>query len=200
MTRRRLGSGALALLTFWCSRAAPARNGDEDARDDTVQTMTEAARALLTAHDALDRRFPGRRFGNIVVEPTGDSYQVTLVDLPGVDPGKQTVGSGVVTVDRRSGEVTATKDVAVAVVPYQTLDLPGPAISGRQAFDAALAAIKGYETYDKHGKLTVELVDRTYRVTFPLPAAQKQPRGADYAFQVWIDATDGRVIKILTAS
>lgn len=162
--------------------------------------MTQATQALLTAYEAMQKEKPDRKIGNILVEPAGDHYRVLLIDLPKKGQGKD-VPSGVrIVVDRESGAVTRVEEMVLQKTPYLTSEVPSAIISGRRAFELGLAALKGYESYGKEGKLTVELVGEIYRVTFPLPTRQNSGRSADYAFQVWINALTGEVIKILVAS
>jgi hypothetical protein len=189
----------LVLLAVCHSSSATPNTTTANSRDDTVRTMTDAAQALTTAHDTVGKQFATRRFGNIVVEPATDRYQVSFIELP--RPGQdRKLSRSVVSIERRSGRVVDVTDLPLPADPYQALDIPDATITGKQAFDAAVAAIKGYETYDKEGRLTVELVAENYQVTFPLPAGQRQPRGADYAFQVWINSQTAKVTKILAAS
>jgi hypothetical protein len=196
----RVASAVVAISMLGCANVAPRPpEAPAPASDRTGQRMTQSTAALVTAHDALMARFPGRKVGNIVVEPAPETFRVSLVDLP-VEGGPAAAGTVIVLVDRKSGEVREVAESRLPSMPDVSGRVPLATISGRQAFDSALVAIKGHETYDKEGKLTVELVAGAYQVTFPLAAANKQPRGADYAFQVWLDPLTAKVIKILVAS
>ena len=71
-------------------------------------------------------------------------------------------------------------------------------ITRERALAIAHDAIKGYEHYDKSGKIEVELKEGTYCVTFPHGIPDKPGRFApDYAMQVVIDANSGEVVKAL---
>jgi hypothetical protein len=74
-------------------------------------------------------------------------------------------------------------------------------LSGKRAFDLSVEALKGFDNYDKQGKLSIELRKSTYYVTFPVPHnEQPQPLAAAYAVQIWVDARSGKVLKVLVAS
>lgn len=160
--------------------------------------MTTASDALVTAYEAAVKENPRRRIGNITVDPAGENFEVVLIDLP--EPGGSNVSGSSLTVSRGAGTITAVKRITVALSPYGAGDINASTISGRQAFDSALTAVKGYETYDKEGRLTVEFAGQVYRVTFPLPPSQKVSRGPDYAFQVWVDVVSGQVVRVLVPS
>jgi hypothetical protein len=159
--------------------------------------MTTASDALVTAYEAVVKENPRRRIGNITVDPTVENFEVVLIDLP--EASGSNVGGSSVTVSRRAATITAVKRITVALSPYGGGEINATTISGRQAFDSALTALKGYENYDKEGRLTVEFAGQVYKVTFPLPPSQKVSRGPDYAYQVWVDVVSGQVVKVLVA-
>jgi hypothetical protein len=197
----RLARATVVALTTACvgtDLPGPHAAPDQANATEMNRAMTTASAALATAHDAVVKASPGRRIGNITVDPVGENFEVVLIDLP--VPGRPDVGGSKATVNRRSGTVAAIAPATVPQSPYGAGDIKATAISGRQAFDSAVIALKGNENYDKEGRLTIEFVDQVYRVTFPLPPSQKVSRGPDYAFQVWVDAVTGQVVKVLVAS
>jgi hypothetical protein len=166
--------------------------------EERLTEMAESTQALMSAADAVEERGLLRGVGNIVVEPTQRDYQVTVADLPGASKADEAPPGVRVVVDRRTGRVLEVQAGAPGTRPYA--DVPkGALISGREAFDIALAALGNFTNYGKEGRLTVELVGKVYQVTFPLPNPPAG-RGADYAAQVWVDAVSGRVVKVLVAS
>jgi hypothetical protein len=74
-------------------------------------------------------------------------------------------------------------------------------ISGGRALEIAHSTIKGYEHYDKTGKIVVELKGDRYYLTFPHGIAKVPGRlMPDYAMQVCIDAKSGKVLEIKAVS
>ena len=139
-------------------RMPPKASTSPSQRKETAQHMTQATEALVTAHDALIRKYPGRRVGNIIVTRLTDGYRVLLIDLPAQPAGSRALKSVTVTVSRQSDTIGEFDEAEVAATPYRYSEGPGRGdFAGRQAFDRARAALEGHETFDKEGMLTVEL-------------------------------------------
>jgi hypothetical protein len=158
-----------------------------------------ASEALIIAFDTVNNKYPQYRIGNIVVKPAANHFIVKLYVLPKLEVELSKQNGYEVRVDRQSGKVIEIKKLTEPS-PYLASYVPGNIISGKQAFNAGLKAIKGSENFDKEGMLTVELVGDVYQVTFPLDSDQKLNRGPDYAFQVWINSITAEIVKILVAS
>jgi hypothetical protein len=163
--------------------------------------MIEAKTALELALDAAAPRVDRRRVANILVDPGETSYVVHLAMI--APAGEIMTDEFVIDVDGNSGVASNLRAVS-SQNPVRDLaeDLrEAMIISGVEAHQAALAAIKGYEHYDRFGRLEVRLHSDHYRVTFPDPASRSSDaRGADYSYQVWVAATTGEVTRILAAS
>ncbi len=71
-------------------------------------------------------------------------------------------------------------------------------ITEDKAIEIAKKAIQGHN-YDKTGKITIELKEEQYIVTFPFKLPPNS-LGPDYAARVWIDSKTGKVIKLLSGS
>lgn len=162
--------------------------------------MITSTQALTAAHGAVIGQFPGRAIGNISVEPAGDHYHVRLLDLPRRGVPKRSTNGVQATIERDMGKITDIKEITLPKLPYVNAELPEATITGKEAFEKGFTALKGAQSYGKQGKLTVELIDQIYRVTFPLPRENANSRSADYAFQVWIHAQTGEVVKTFVAS
>jgi hypothetical protein len=154
-----------------------------------------ASRALEIAHEAAR----GSRYhdapGNLDLTPVDRAYRAVFT--PGnfrPDDAAKNKGSLVVDIDAASGQVLGVKERSGE-------DIAGGAgfMSAMRAYQIALAALQGFEGYDKMGRHTIELETDTYRVTFPLPATMRASRRPDYAMQVWVEGTTGRVLKVLAA-
>lgn len=158
-----------------------------------------SSKAVIIAFDTISIKYPDCRIGNIVVRATAHEYVVKMYALPISGSVIMKQNCYEVKVDKLSGKITSIQRSEEAL-PYQTNIISEKVISGKQAFEAALDAIKGFENYNKFGKLSIELVDSVYQVTFPLSDVPQSGRGADYAYQVWIDSITNQVVKILVAS
>lgn len=157
--------------------------------------MVDQITALKNAYSHALSKYGCRSIGDMLVEPSDDIFRVRLVELPGNDAGR----TYEVDVDTVSGDVRCS-NMTKTVEGYYDEQVEG-VIDGVQACDAALKAIAGYEHYDKKGRFTVRLQKDSYVVTFPLfPSGDSGARGADYAYQILVDAHTGAVGEILTAS
>ncbi|HUS92319.1 MAG TPA: hypothetical protein VM389_08605 [Phycisphaerae bacterium] len=169
--------------------------------------MIQTSDALSRAWKHAARKLSCGKVGNFTVEPAGEVYQAAFVEMPMQDALEGVkVYQTTVQVQREKGKVGEAGRAAVPASPYGALTPSQAAglLDGMKAYELALAAIKGHETYDKFGPLTTQLVgeeQRTYEVTFPLmPEEAEDPRSADYAYRVVIDAKSGQVLKILVPS
>ena len=163
--------------------------------------MIEARQALESALKISAQQLDWNTIANILVEPGELRYVVHLTPFGPVD--KPTVEGLVVEIEADSGSAAAVK---VTPVPNPMMNLAPSLqktkiISGPHAYQAALNAIKGYEHYDKLGRLEIRLDNDHYKVTFPDPSARTDGgRAADFTYQVWIDVITMKVIKILAGS
>lgn len=157
--------------------------------------MVDQVTALKTAHSHIKSKYDCGRIGDMTVEPKDGFFQARLVELPGQDPGR----TYVVDVNAASGDVGKSSVGDTEAAHYDgsvEVTIDGPA-----ACDAALKAIAGYEHYDKMGRFSVLPGAGSYVVTFPIIASGgRDERGADYAYQITVDAHSGLVGQILTAS
>lgn len=162
--------------------------------------MIEARQALESALKISAQQLDRNTIANILVEPSELRYIVHLTPFGPVD--KPTVEGVVVEIEADSGAAAAVKATpAPNPIMNLTQDLRKTKIfSGLHAYQAALNAIKGYEHYDKLGRLEIRLDTDHYKVTFPDPGARAGERSADYTYQVWIDVKTMKVIKILASS
>lgn len=163
--------------------------------------MIESRQALDSAIKEISQRIDLDTIADIIVEPGETHYSVHLVPFIPLD--EEVVESLVVEIHNESGMVSTVK---MLPAPNPTIniaeDIRNTNISsGLQAYQVALNAIKGYEHYDKFGRLKINLDKDRYIVTFPDPNARADGgRTADYTYQVWIDVKTLQVSKILAAS
>jgi hypothetical protein len=170
------------------------------------KNMITSNHALEIAYCAIKDHLCYDKPGDIEVELKEDKYQVTIsCILPDKADEKWKNHVVQVFVEAESQNVLTVQDAGA-----EPLDDEGPDeekwkdfMSPKRAHEIALNAIKGFENYDKRGKLLIKLEeDKTkYYVTFPLilsPASGS--RRADYAIQVRIDPISGNVLKKLVAS
>jgi hypothetical protein len=83
----------------------------------------------------------------------------------------------------------------------QVQAVPGQPISRDQAISIASKAHN--MEYYRDGKIEVELKDNQYIVIFPVDKRSKPGTvylGPDYAAKVWLDAKDGKVLKVMVGS
>lgn len=157
--------------------------------------MVDQITALKNAYNHILSKYSCESIGDMLVEPGDGIFWVKLVELPGNEAGR----TYEVDVDAVSGDVRGSSK-ANTVEGYYDEQVKG-LIDGAQAYDTALKVIAGYEHYDKKGRFTVRLQKDSYVVTFPLfPSGDSGARGADYAYQILVDARTGVVSEILTAS
>jgi len=141
--------------------------------------------------------------GDIVVDRKKEEYQVTFVFIVPDDDNKWADYTIELLIDAMSGKVLKMEDKGILAISKRIFpDARWKSfISGRRAYDVSLNAIKGYENYDITGRLTIELKQDVYHVTFPLiMSGDGGSRSADYAKQIWVDAQTGKVLKIRAAS
>jgi len=142
--------------------------------------------------------------GDIVVERKKEEYQVTFDFVIPNDGGNKWADYVIeLLIDAKSGKVLKMEDKGISAISKRIFpDARWKSfISGKRAYEVSLNAIKGYENYDITGRLTIELKQDVYHVTFPLmKAGESGSRSADYAKQIWVDAQSGKVLKIRAAS
>ena len=160
--------------------------------------VMEIAGSAIKNHQYYDKP------GDIVVELKKEEYKVTFdFVIPNKKDDKWSDYVIELLIDAKSGEVLKLEDKGISAISKRIF--PDARwkkfISGKQAYDISLNAIKGYENYDMTGKLTIELKQDVYHVTFPIKKSAKSgSRSADYAKQIRVDAQSGEVLKILAAS
>ena len=163
--------------------------------------MIETGLAIMIAYQAVSQQGHYVKGGyNIFAEPLADHIEVRFVDSSPSGQTEKLLPGFAVQIDA-AGKITSLQAGTFKASPYASMADSNKAISGINAYEAALAALKGHENYGKKGKLSVELAGDVYRVTFPLPEQLKPgQRGPDYAYQIWVDALTGKIVKILIAS
>jgi hypothetical protein len=152
--------------------------------------------ALVIANDSVIRQYPGRKIGNITVRPVLHYYIVKMYDLPKLEEEEKKYNGIEVKIDRTVGKIIDLQNINEPS-QYSTSYVPDSIIMGRKAFQVALDTLKGFENFDKEGKIIVELVGEIYKITFPLLAEQKDSRGADFFCQVSVNAITAEVVEIL---
>jgi len=158
-----------------------------------------SSEALIIAYDAVSERYPDRKMGNIIIKPLARFYAVMLYDLPKIEVEMIKENGVEVKVDRHSGKVIEMREFAEPS-PYNVQYVRDDLISGKKAFVAGITALKGFENFNKEGKITVELVGDVYQVTFPSQQEEDAMLGVDYAFQVWVNSVTSEIVKILVPS
>jgi hypothetical protein len=188
-----------ALLTVTLKESLAGQVGASHQAGEKTMTSISSHKALQIAYAAIADRPYSTRAGDIVVEQKHGQFGVTFVflsdetrDVRGLDVAVSDAGLVLAVSDISSLEKWQTEPVSLLFRSF---------ISAKKAYDIALAALKGFEEYDKRGRLTVDLHGGVYFVTFPLLHTPMQgSRAADYAVQVQLDARTGEVLKTLVAS
>ncbi len=159
---------------------------------------------MITFHQALEAAcsvVEQSGAGDVTVEVNGAAYRATFSFVIAAERRKDHVVE--VAVDAESGKVLKKEDrgSVPALQGFSAADGWQKFLSAKQAYDIALAALQGSKEYDERGRLTVQLRNDVYYVTFPLPPAiLANSRRPDYAMQVHVDARTGKVLKLLMAS
>jgi hypothetical protein len=167
----------------------------------TEKNMHSSNEAIELAYSAIRDRPYVNLPGNISVHFEGQKFRVAIALVSPKELGKARVVRA--DVDDETGRVSYLSDDNFMPIPPQMLAglLPENLISAKRAYDIAIGALGGFGNYDKLGPLTVELREGKYYVTFPLiRTPQTGSRSPDFAMQVRIDASNGKVEKVLTAS
>lgn len=158
------------------------------------------AAALEHAARYASETMGARRIGDILIEPSAAGYSIRLIELPAPD---QPVYTFHMEVDGQTGTPRDQSRAHTETYPYDaaTATLAGTLLGARDAHQAALNAVTGYEHFDDKGTVSVVLLNGDYVVTLPLPAEQRSgTRGGDFAYRIWVDGMTGEIIKILTSS
>ncbi|XXX80121.1 hypothetical protein WMF30_15245 [Sorangium sp. So ce134] len=189
----------LGSLVLGCStrRQASEGQGQRDSRKNE-EMMISSERALLVAHDSIQGYDYMDRACSAIVEPEGDRYNVTFFQgtLSELRRDRSSTHPLTVSVEAATGRVLAIGD-AKSTRPA----INGSFIPLTSAQRIASGALAGFEEYDKFGVFVIELNGNTYHVSYPLKnAAALGSRRSDYAIQVQLDASSGKVLKILAAS
>ncbi len=163
--------------------------------------MIETIQALKIAFKHVGGEIEPSGISDIIVDPVDANYVVNLVELASKD--KPLVNSFEIIVNAGNGEVlnkeTKLVDNPIHKVAHENRDKI--IISGIDAYNRAINVIKGYEHYDKFGRLEIYLDANHYKVTFADVSA-KIPgvRRPDYAYQIWINLLTKEVMKTLVGS
>ncbi len=163
--------------------------------------MITSLKALDIGYSALRKSPDLDKPGDIVVELVKSEYRVRFFSVISEDRSLDHLSEAFV--DSESGKVLKVEDKGrVAGLQGRSADHDWSAfLSSKRACDLSVAALHGFESYDKHGRFTVELRKDVYYVTFPLAnRAKLGSRAPDFATQVHIDARSGKVLKVLVAS
>ena len=152
--------------------------------------MITAGQALMIALAAALQHIGSQPAGNAFVDLHDGVYQVALIPVTNAAPGGLLIA-----VDHATGTSAPPRVTADARRPERRTG--ESSISIAVAYDTAIAALQGFENYDKQGRLTIVLRRDHYEVTFPPIVTGPMSRGIDYAYQVWVDAATSRVVKVL---
>jgi hypothetical protein len=199
-----VGSIAAMLLAALCCppRATTSQTlASSTAINGAGHPMLTSPQALEIGYSAL-KSIPGRDSpGDIVAELTKSTYRVRFFFVIALDRKLDHLVE--VSIDPDSGNVLKTEDKGQVAGLQERSAQEGweKFLSGKQAYDLAVASLQGFENYDKQGPLTVELRKDVYYITFPLKRTPKMgSRVSAYATQVWIDARSGKLLKRLVAA
>jgi len=161
--------------------------------------MITAGQALMIALAASVQQLGQQPAGNAFVELRDAIYWVSLIPATSAAPGAPKSGEAVlVKVDHDTGDAAAPGVAADGRRPERSPDVSSISIAA--AYDHAIAALRGFDNYDKQARLSVVLRNDHYEVTFPPIVTAPVSRGIDYAYQVWVDAASGGIVKILVPS
>jgi hypothetical protein len=159
---------------------------------------------MITFHQALEAAWSAVKAtgpGDIVVELQGSDYHGTFSFATAVERRSDHVVE--VVVNAESGRVSKLDDKGSVPALHGRSAADGwqKFIPAKRAYDIALGALAGFREYDERGRLTVELRQDVYCVTFPLLITKDTgSRRADFAMQVYVDARTGKVLNLLGAS
>jgi len=162
--------------------------------------MIDAKHALELALQFASGEIDTNKITDIIVESADSRYTVTLVGLITVD--KSFVDALKIDINADNGKVLNREKVNIDN-PMQKIAKnlrQKKIISGVEAYKEAINAIKGYEHYDKFGRLEIRLDIDHYKITFPEVDTKDGGRTADFTYQVWIDFLSKKVVKILAPS
>jgi hypothetical protein len=160
--------------------------------------MIASPQALDLGYAALANLSEREKSGDIVVELVRPVYRVRFFFV--ISENRQLDHLVEVSLDPDSGRVIKSEDKGkVAGLEGRSAESGWEKfLSAKRAFDLAVAANKGFQTFDKNGRLTVLLHKDIYCVTFPvIPPRQPGSEGADFAVQVSISARSGEVLERL---
>lgn len=190
---RRAGA-ALVWLVFHLGLACASGTNSKD--DLVLDQATALEHAIRYASELMHCR----KIGNILIEPRGAGYRIRLIELPETDHQIHTIRMDV---DGMTGTVRNARRAPSEASPYDAASvlLADTIVDAIEAYRAALRAVAGFEHFDDKGKLSVELREGAYVVTFPLASEQQAgARAADYAYEIWVNGVTAEIIKILTSS
>lgn len=162
--------------------------------------VLDQATALEHAIRYASEQLYSRKIGNILIESRKAGYRIRLIELPEPDHQIHTISMDV---DGMTGTARNLRRAPSEASPYDSAStlLADTLVDAIEAYRAALRAVAGFEHFDDKGKLSVELSEGDYVVTFPLASEQQAgARTADYAYKIWIDGVTAKIIKILTSS
>jgi hypothetical protein len=165
--------------------------------------MITAGQALIIALTATASPNGQISAGNVIVEPRDERYTVSVVSVARAPSDQSVVSNGTLAlIEKDTGRIVSLQKLAL---PGSGLPLPqvqpgSTPITAAKAYENAVSALQGHDNYDKQGRLSVILKPGHYEVTFPLIVTAPGSMGADYAYQIWLDAKTGATLKILVPS
>jgi hypothetical protein len=163
--------------------------------------MLTSPQALEIAYSAIKDLPEHEKPGDIVVDVIQSNYRVRFFFVVSGDRLLDHLLEVFVDPESRRAAKVEDKGRVAGLQERSADDSWETFLSAKRAYDLSVAALHGFDHYDKQGRLSVELRKSTYYVTFPLPRnEQSEPLVASYAVQIWVDARSGKVLKVLVAS
>ena len=159
--------------------------------------------AMITFREALNAAVGAINVtgaGDIVVQPEEGRYVVTFAFVTA--PERRQDHGFRVTVDSISGKVVEKADIGsvMSTEGFSAGEGWQQYLSPKAAYDAAYSELErfGFREYDPLGRLSIQLRDDAYFVTFPSKPGGS--RGPEYAVQLVLDARTAKIRKSLVGS
>ena len=203
MTSRLSQPAALAVALLVCGLSGAAAS-PRTATTNGSNEREGGKSQVITFNEALENvwsRVKETTPGDLVVQLEGTQYKITFSFVTALERRSDHVVE--LTVNAETGEVTKQIDQGSVLALHGRSAADGwqNFLSARQAYAISVQALAGFRDFDPRGKLTVELKQDVYYVTFPLLVSPETgPLRADYAIQVQVDARTGKVRQMLGAS
>jgi len=159
--------------------------------------------AMITSREALNAAVAAVKVtgaGDIVVQRKEGHYSVNFAFVTASERRADHVLY--VTLDSTSGKVIENVDLGPVINTegFSAGEDWQQYLSPKAAYDVAYSELErfGFREYDPLGRLSIQLRDDAYFVTFP--AKPGGSRGPDYAIQLVLDARTGKIRKSLVGS